>query len=146
MRDRLYFHVTWTTRDRVPLLSLELARFLSRFLPAIGRQERVKILALGMVSTHLHLLIRVHPTTEIPRLLQRMKGGSANLAQREGHNGNGPELRWAKGYNIESVSPRQVALVIAYVSHQPEHHPSEAIPGWTGVTQAQEETVASASD
>lgn len=142
MRHRLYYHITWTTREREPLISVGLAEFLSRFLPAIVRQERGRVIALGMVSSHLHLLVRLHPTSDIPRLLQRMKGGSANVAQREGHNGIGAELRWAKGYNIESVGPRQIPVVMEYVFHQPEHHPEEAIPGWKSANFEMEEPVA----
>jgi REP element-mobilizing transposase RayT len=35
------------------------------------------VLSLGIVRTHVHLLVRLHPTTSIPRPVQRLKGGSA---------------------------------------------------------------------
>ena len=130
MRHRLYVHVTWTTRDRTPLITATVATFLARFLPAIAAQERADLLALGMVTTHIHVLLRLDPSTVIPRLLQRLKGGSAMLAEGEGHCRPGGPLRWAKGYNIESVSPRSIATVAEYLLCQPQHHPRQAIPGW----------------
>jgi REP element-mobilizing transposase RayT len=121
MRDRLYAHIVWTTRGREPTIDATLARFLSRFLPAIARQERAGLHALGMVRTHVHLLLQLHPTTNISRLLQRLKGGSSVLANRAGHAAACP-LRWARGYNIESVSPRALAAAREYVLRQPAHH------------------------
>jgi REP element-mobilizing transposase RayT len=138
MRDRLYVHIVWTTRGREPTIDATVARFLFRFLPAIARQERAGVHALGIVRTHVHLLLQLHPTTNISRLLQRLKGGSSVLANRGGHAAGRP-LRWARGYNIESVSPRALAAAREYVLRQPVHHPQEAIPGWSGGGEPMEE-------
>ena len=89
------------------------------------------MLELGIVTTHLHLLVRLHPSTVIPRLLQRMKGGTATLINRHMAS-EGPALRWAKGYSVISVSPRQRGIAAIYVRHQHTHHPEEAIQGWIG--------------
>src|SRR5574342_267371 len=105
MRDRIYVHIVWITRDREATIDLGVARFLERFLPAVARQERAGVHALGMVQTHVHLLLQLHPTTCIPKLMQRLKGGSSVLANREGHAGQRP-LRWSRGYNSVSISPR----------------------------------------
>jgi len=129
VRHRLYVHVVWTTRDRAPLLDAKVARFLWRFLRDVVRQERAVVLALGMVSTHVHLLLRIHPMTSMPRLLQRLKGGSAVIGTREKHAHPEP-LRWSKGYGIVSVSPAAVENVRRYVREQHLHHPEQAIPGW----------------
>jgi len=133
MRDRLYVHIVWTTRDRQPTIEARGATFLARYLPAVARQERAGLHALGIVRTHVHLLLQLHPTTSISKLMQRLKGGSSVLANREGHTGARP-LRWAKGYDIESVSPKAFAAIRAYVLGQAQHHPDEAIPGWDGAS------------
>lgn len=130
MPDRLYVHITWTTRDRTRSLDRHAAAFLSPFLAAVARQERARVLELGIVQTHLHLVRRLHPTTCIPRLLQRLKGGSSVLVNREGHITRGKTLQWAKGYNIQSISPGALETARAYVRNQPAHHPSERIEGW----------------
>ena len=72
-------HVVWATRNRAPLLDAGLARFLDRFLRVIAREERALVLEIGMVRTHVHVLLRTHPMTMIPRLLQRLKGASSGL-------------------------------------------------------------------
>ncbi len=130
MRDRIYVHVTWTTRDRERLINRAIADFLAEFLPIICRQERANLEELGMVQTHVHLLVRVHPNTSIPRLLQRLKGGSSVLVSRYGYATDRP-FGWAKGYDVESVSPRNVERGRSYIRNQDTRHPGEAIEGWS---------------
>ena len=98
------------------------------------------MLEMGIVTTHLHLLVRTDPQTNLSRLVQRFKGGSAHQAnvERLGHGADG--LRWAKGYTLETVSPRALEVVRQYLRTQPERHPEEAIPGWAGDTPEYEQT------
>ncbi len=129
MHDRIFLHVIWTTRNRAPLIDLARARILADQLPVIARQERTRILAMGIVSTHLHLLLRVHPTTSLPRLLQRMKGGTAHHINALPGDRAHP-LRWAKGSAVISVSPRTLEQAVTYITSQHTHHPDQAIDGW----------------
>ncbi len=54
------------------------------------------------------------------------------MAGKERHSTDGNTLRWAKGYSIHSVSPRNVAAVREYLRDQPVRHPNAVIPGWSG--------------
>ncbi|MFQ5550546.1 MAG: IS200/IS605 family transposase [Gemmatimonadales bacterium] len=128
MRDRIYLHVAWTTRDRSPVIDRRVAEFLCQFLPIVCRQERAQLLEMGVVATHVHLLIRVHPTTALPRLVQRLKGGSSVSINRE--RGMPTTLRWAKGYSINSVGERALESARSYVRNQDKRHPVDAIEGW----------------
>jgi REP element-mobilizing transposase RayT len=127
MRHQIFLHIVWTTRDREPLIDAKGAVILRRLLPGMARQERARIVELGMVRTHVHALVEVHPTTSIPRLMQRLKGGSSVIVNRERGSSRLNPLRWAKGYSISSVSPLAVERVRSYVRRQPTHHPAEAI-------------------
>ena len=97
MIHRLYCHIVWTTRGREPLIDAGLARFLCAFLRGVAGQERTQILEIGMVRTHVHLVVRLHPTTRLDRLLQRLKGGSAAIAGKERHSTEGPSASMGKG-------------------------------------------------
>ncbi len=132
MYHRLYCHIVWTTREREPLIDSGLARFLTRYLRTIARQERAHILEIGMVATHVHLLLRIDHGTSLPRLLQRLKGGSSYLAGKEKHSSTGRALKWAKGYSIVTVGPRQLEAVREYLRSQPRRHAGEAIEDWNG--------------
>jgi REP element-mobilizing transposase RayT len=127
---RIFIHLVWTTRGREPLITLRLAEFLATFLPAVAHQERARVIARGIVSTHVHLLLRLDPLTDIPRLVQRLKGGSSAIADKERH-ADGRPLRWAKGYSITSLGQQSMPDAIRYVRSQDQRHPTETIPGWT---------------
>ena len=130
MRHRLYIHLVWTTPEREKLIDANLARFLGRFLRAMARKERAYVLEIGMVQTHIHLLVRVHPTVPISTLVKRLKGASSALAAKESIGAS--RLRWAKGYSADTVSARAIDCVRAYLRRQPTNHPDEAIVGWKG--------------
>ena len=114
------------------LIDAGLARFLCGFLRGVASQEVARILEIGVVRTHVHLLVRIRPMTNVSRLLQRLKGGSAAIAGKERHAAEGTPLKWAKGYSIHSVGMWDLAAVRAYLRAQPLHHPDEVILGWEG--------------
>lgn len=126
MHHRLIVHIVWATRGRDSAIDPDRERFLRDNLPVIARQERAVVLAMGIVTTHLHLLVRLHPTTALPRLLQRMKGGTAHALNEHLRPGQ-RQLRWAKGYSVTSVSPRALLPAADYVRNQCTRHPNEAI-------------------
>ena len=130
--DRIYCHIVWTTRNRKALIDAALARFLCGFLRGVASQEAARLLEIGMVRTHVHLLVRIRPTTNVSRLLQRLKGGSAAIAGKERRAAAGVPLKWDKGYSIHSVGMRDLAAVRAYLRTQPLHHPDQVITGWEG--------------
>ena len=132
MFDRIYCHIVWATRDRAALIDQGLARFLCGFLRGVAVQEDARILEIGMVRTHVHLLVRIRPTTNVSRLLQRLKGGSATIAGKERHSTEGSRLRWSKGYSIHSVGRGSLTAVRQYLRDQPVRHPDVVIQGWSG--------------
>ncbi len=127
--NSLLFHLVWRTRRNERLITARVAEFLCRYLPGVAHQEKATVLAMGVVSTHIHLLVRVEPVTGIPRLVQRFKGGSSRLAELECHT---KCLKWANGYSITSVSKGDIPRVLSYLESQFLRHASEAIPGWPG--------------
>ncbi len=123
---RLYAHLTWTTLQRQPLISPEVAEFLRRFLPREAARHGARLLELGIVADHVHVVLELSPILNLPRLLQGLKGASARLANRDGLTSRAP-LRWAEGYDLRSVGARQLSTVIAYVRNQARRHPALAV-------------------
>jgi putative transposase len=131
MADRLYYHLVWTTRDRAALIDAGTAGFLANYLRAIATREKAQILEIGIVSTHIHLLLTTRPTTVLLVLIQALKGSSSHAARKNGVATTNVELRWAQGYHLSTVGERQLDVVRAYVRGQPLHHPEHAITGWS---------------
>ena len=97
MPVRLYAHLTWTTLQRQPLVNSGAAAFLRRFLPREAQRHDARVLEVGIVADHVHLVLQLPPILNVPRLVQGLKGASARLANRDGLMPHAP-LRWAEGY------------------------------------------------
>jgi REP element-mobilizing transposase RayT len=100
-------------------------RFLRNFLPNQAERNGAKVIAMGIVSDHVHLLLRLEPVLSVPKMVQSLKGASSRVSKRSDKGGRG--LRWAKGYDLRSVSPRNVEAAIKYVLTQAARHPDRAI-------------------
>jgi putative transposase len=128
----LIVHLTWTTYRRFPMIGESEAAFLRRFLPAGAMRLGVRVLAIGLVQDHVHLILRLPARYDLPRLVQELKGASARLANRD-QSISRAGLRWAEGYHANSVSPRNLRVAIEYVRHQATRHPDRAIRARDGV-------------
>lgn len=126
MPHSLFLMITWTTYERLPMIRAPEASFLLRFLPAEAQRHRMSVLALGVVEDHVHLVLRAPPVMNISQLVQHLKGGSSRIANQTI---DGPGLRWAPGYSVESVSPGALSRAIHYVRTQNLRHPDRVIPG-----------------
>ena len=122
---QLYIHLAWTTRDRRPMIDPVTRDFLSDYFRRTAIRERVDIVVLAILRTHVHVLVRTLPRIDIPRLVQVLKGGSSYAASRLP--GNILGLRWSREYSATTVSPKRLAGVIRYIEEQASHHPGEAV-------------------
>ena len=138
MWHRLYYHLVWTTRLREPLLDAECAVFLCAFLRSVAGKYRARVLAIGAVRSHVHVLLAGDPQTDFPGLIGHMKGGSATTWNKVRATEAGWRLIWAPSYGLSTVGRRQVPAVREYLRQQPEHHPDERIEGWPGDRQDHE--------
>ena len=127
MAVQLYAHLTWTTVDRRPMIGVREQQFLRDFLPAASREFGAEVIAVGIVSDHIHMIIGLPSEFSIPKLVQRLKGASARLANRTDEISL-TGLRWARGYDLRSVSPWNLREAVRYVQHQASRHPDRAIP------------------
>ena len=122
---QIYFHLTWSTFRRQPMIDAPTHAFLDQYFRRIVIQERVTLVAAAFLRTHVHLLLHVGPRYDLSRLVQLLKGGSSHAASRQP--GNLLGLRWNREYSVASVSPRLVNAAIAYIQGQDRRHPTEAI-------------------
>lgn len=123
MPVRIYVHLSWTCWARLPLIDQPVADFLSRFLLGEARRHGARVIEIGIVADHVHLLLELPPANDVPRLVQGLKGASARLANRDGHSRN-KSLRWDTGYDLRSVGLKQLPQVANYVRLQELKHGS----------------------
>ena len=113
-------HVIFSTKDRRPFLTSPIQERLYPYLGGIARESRLKSLAIGGVSEHVHLLISLPATLAIAKGVQTLKSNSSKWMHE-----TFPRLRsfaWQEGYGAFSIGRSGMADTIAYIGNQEEHH------------------------
>src|SRR5437870_323 len=121
---QLYIHLAWPTRERRPMIDSPTRDFPDDYFRRTAAREHADVVALAILRTHVHMLLRTVPRIDLPRLVQFFKGGSSYAASRLP--GNVLGLRWAPEYSATTVGPKQLADVIRYIEGQTNRHPGEA--------------------
>jgi REP-associated tyrosine transposase len=122
---QLFFHLTWSTLDRRPMIDPPTRAFLEEFLRRSAIKERVEVIELAILATHVHVVIRTTPRIDLSRLVQMMKGGSSYAGSRVP--GNRLGLRWTREYSATTVSPRLLPEAVRYLQKQNARHPMERL-------------------
>ena len=125
---QLFVHAVWTTFARLPLIDEGVATFLRRFVAAEAGKHGARVVEVGIVKDHVHVVLELSATFDVPRLMQGLKGASARIANRDGIAAR-ESLRWAQGYDLRSIGVGQLRRVTDYVRSQNDRHPDKALSG-----------------
>jgi REP element-mobilizing transposase RayT len=113
-------HCVFSTKDRRPLITPELAERLYPYLGGIARENKMKLIAIGGMPDHIHLLLSLPATMSVSKAMQLLKGNSSKWIHEKF-----PEHRrfeWQRGYGAFSISASHKGITIEYINKQPEHH------------------------
>jgi len=122
----LLVHLVWSTRRRAPWLEPRWDGWLADMLERKARRIHCAVLAVGNAADHVHVLVRHPPSVPVSQVTQRLKGASSRALHREMPSSDG--LVWQVGYWAESVAPRDIDPLLAYVRNQRAHHREHAAP------------------
>ena len=113
-------HCAFSTKGRYPFIDSELESRLWPYLGGIAKENRMKALAIGGTTDHMHALLSLPGMMSFAKAVQLIKGGSSKWI-----NDTFPrpkKFEWQEGYGAFSVSASQVAKTMAYINNQKEHH------------------------
>ena len=118
--SKLLFHIVFSTKNRVPLISKQWREELYQYIGGIIRNNEGVLAEIGGTEDHLHMLIQLKPTCMLSRLLKDLKSCSSKWTNEQKF-----KLRkfgWQEGYSAFTVSESQAQRVINYIRSQDEHH------------------------
>ncbi|HEX4589840.1 MAG TPA: IS200/IS605 family transposase [Gemmataceae bacterium] len=113
-------HVVFSTKNRAPLITPELAPKLYGYIHGIIAAGSGTLLIAGGVADHVHLLVALGRETSIADLVRLVKSNSSGWVHE-----TFPVLRdfaWQSGYGAFSVSRSERDRVTKYIETQAEHH------------------------
>jgi len=110
-----YVHCVFSTKHRMPLIA-EPEKVWAR-LREVARTSKIKLLAVGGTSNHVHLLVSVPSTRAVSEVIRELKCNSSLRIRKWNR-----LFSWQDGYGCMSVSPSAIASVQKYIERQNEHH------------------------
>ncbi|MGC4047927.1 MAG: transposase [Armatimonas sp.] len=121
----LYYHFVWKTWEGHPLITEALVRPLYRCIESEVERLGGTAMAIGGTANHVHLVVQLPTQVSPSRLMQQVKGVSAQF----GRDFLGEEklFRWQHGYGVFTLSRPHLKKAISYTNNQKEHHDCEQL-------------------
>lgn len=116
----LLAHLIFSTKNRLPLLTHEVATECHAYLGGIIRNVGGRSIEVGGSADHVHLCCELPATLCVADAIRLLKANSSKWIH--GKWRSLPQFAWQQGYSGFSVSPRSIDRVIRYIQEQEEHH------------------------
>jgi putative transposase len=131
----LCYHIVWITKYRRSFLKGKLAFRLKQILNQIAHNYGLNIIALEVMSDHVHMLIEAQPKWSPARLIGTLKGVSSRQMREEflpvirRHSWKDNTL-WARGYYVSCVADSiTTGMVKEYIQNQKKQDEVDSIQG-----------------
>jgi putative transposase len=117
----LYYMLTISTKEREPFITAQAETFLRSHWARKCEELDIHLLALGIVDDHVHFLLSLRPTHYLPDVVHDLKGNASHAVNHT--EALDATLYWSRGYDIRTVSERNLNAARRYVLEQHKHHP-----------------------
>lgn len=117
---QIHIHVVFAVQNRVSCIGKTWQDRLYKYIIAIIQKRGHKVLAIGGMPDHIHILFGFRPTQALSVLMQEIKRDSSEWINKEklvmGR------FSWQEGYGAFSYSKSQLPAVCNYIESQEKHH------------------------
>ena len=118
--SRVILHIIFSTKDREPLLGLDIRPRMHAYLATVCRDLGAEVVRVGGVADHVHIVTTLPRTVSQAQLIEQVKKVSSKWIKTL--DARYRSFFWQRGYGAFSVSPSQLEAVLEYVDTQQEHH------------------------
>jgi putative transposase len=115
-----YVHITFSTKNRVPLISEEIEKELYSYIGGICKNLECYPIKVGGFYDHVHILTSLSKKIALMVLLEKVKANSSKWIKTKSDSLK--KFYWQNGYGAFSVNPYEIDKVISYIENQKEHH------------------------
>jgi REP element-mobilizing transposase RayT len=116
----LLFHIVFSTKNREPVITSPIRADLYRYIGGIVRGEGGKLLEIGGIADHVHLVIRFKSIHSVATMVKIVKSKSSKWLNEQPRRPG--RFEWQRGYAAFTVSASQLDKLRAYVRNQAQHH------------------------
>lgn len=117
---RNLIHLTFSTKERRPLIDDDIRLELNKYLAGILRSCDCPAVIVNSVADHAHLLFSLSRKRALMDVVEELKKSSSKWIKTKGE--RFATFYWQAGYGAFSVSQSNVEQVRRYIERQEEHH------------------------
>ena len=117
---QLYVHVVFSVKVRSGQISTDWKEELYKYIGGIIKYRKQKLMVIGGMNDHIHLLIGFNPACTLSDLIRDIKSNSSKWIN-EKRLAMG-RFEWQSGYGAFTIGQSQVGKVLKYILNQEEHH------------------------
>ena len=117
---QIHLHLVFTVQNRISLIKKEWQQDLYKYIITIIQKHGHKVLVIGGMPDHIHILIGFRPTQALKDLMQEIKRDSSEWINKSGYAMG--KFTWQDGYGAFSYGKSQLKDIIKYIENQEIHH------------------------
>ncbi|MEO8041182.1 MAG: IS200/IS605 family transposase [Acidobacteriota bacterium] len=118
--SQILIQAVFAVRGRESMIKPEWKEELFKYIGGIFRRQNQKLLAVGGVDDHIHLLFSIKPNVALSDLIRDIKSNSSGFINDERLTRR--KFHWQEGFGAFSYSKSQLDTVVKYVLNQEKHH------------------------
>lgn len=118
--SQLHIQIVFSVKHRDYCIPPQHREEVHRYISAIAKDYRQKILAIFCMPDHIHLLIGLRPEMALSEFVRKVKTESSKFINSKGWVVG--KFQWQSGYGAFSYSKGDVSRVINYIRNQEVHH------------------------
>jgi len=117
---QIHIHTVFAVADRMSLIKVEWQDQLYMYITTIIQKHGHKVLAIGGMPDHVHILFGFRPTQTLSSLMQEVKRDSSEWINKKKLTPG--RFSWQGGYGAFSYSRSHIPSVVKYIMTQESHH------------------------
>ena len=119
---KLYYHLVWSTHERLPLITFKREAALYEYCNNKADALGAHLYAIGGIDNHVHLIVSIPPKIAIAEFVRRIKGSSSHYLNTRYPEEDCCKFKWQQNYGVFSLDHKQLDFAIAYTQNQKQHH------------------------
>jgi len=118
--SQIYIQIVFAVHGRENLIKNEWRDELYKYIIGIVKNHEQKLIVIGGVSNHIHILLGIKPNISLSDLVREIKANSSRFVnERKFVRG---KFYWQEGFGAFSYSHSQLDAVVRYIENQEAHH------------------------
>ena len=117
---QIHIQIIFAVKYRIAMIDTVWKDDLYKYISGIIQTQNHKLIIIGGVADHIHILLGYRPNQSLSDLVQDIKGSSSKWINEKKFFRT--KFAWQEGYGAFSYSHSHLSKVINYIKNQEKHH------------------------